>query len=237
MIQGVLVKTTLVDYPGKVAAAYFMSGCNLYCPYCYNVELVENTLPKEDSISPLQVLEHLKKRKNILSGIVLSGGEPLIHSELPYLIAEIKKIGMKVKLDTNGMLPEKLEKLFDSKETSPDFVALDVKTSPKRYFELTKNQIFSKDYEKNILQSIEFLSTLPADHREFRTVFVPPLIGKNDIATLANILPSDASWMFANFRAENCLNKEYNKLTPYTSKEIDQLIEQAKKIIPGTQLR
>jgi len=237
MIRGVLVKTTLVDYPGKVAAAYFMSGCNLYCPYCYNVELVENTLPKEDSTSPKEVIAHLQKRKAVLGGITLSGGEPLIHKELSEFIAEIKKIGISVKLDTNGMLPEKLEQLFEKPETTPDFVALDVKTAPKRYKELARDRENDSNYTKNIQKTIAIVSRMAPENREFRTVLVPPLIDTKDIEAIAQLLPKDASWQFANFRAENCLNKEYNNISPYTETKINELILYAQSFIKGAELR
>ncbi|OJF77587.1 MAG: anaerobic ribonucleoside-triphosphate reductase activating protein [Treponema sp. CETP13] len=237
MIRGVLVKTTLVDYPGKVAAAYFMSGCNLYCPYCYNVELVENTLPNEDSTSPKEVIAHLQKRKAVLGGITLSGGEPLIHKELPEFIAEIKKIGISVKLDTNGMLPERLEQLFEKPETTPNFVALDVKTAPERYKELARAKESNINYTKNIQQSISIVSRMAPENREFRTVLVPPLIASKDIEAIAQLLPKDASWQFAEFRAENCINKAYNSISTYTNSEVESLISQAKAIIPNAKLR
>jgi pyruvate formate lyase activating enzyme len=237
MIRGVLIKTTLVDFPGKVASTYFMSGCNLYCPYCYNVELVEDTLPQEDSVSPSQLLEHLIKRQKVLGGVVLSGGEPLIHSELSNLIIEIKKLGLQVKLDTNGMLPDRLESLLKTKTTSPDFIALDVKTSPERYYELSREQTKSEKFAKNIQKTIKLLSKLPANMREFRTVLVPPLISKDEISKIAALLPKNASWQFANFRAENCLNKEYNNISPYNDNQIKQLVEYAHSLINGAELR
>ena len=113
---GVLIKTTLVDFPGKVASAYFLRGCNLRCPYCYNVELVKgiskDTQVEESNqqfVSPVQVLEHLFNRKNVMNGLVISGGEPLLNPVTPELIRRAKKMGYSVKLDTNGTLPLLLE--------------------------------------------------------------------------------------------------------------------------------
>ena len=137
---GVLIKTTLVDFPGKVAASYFLRGCNLRCPYCYNVELVKgiskDTQVEESNqqfVSPVQVLEHLFNRKNVMNGLVISGGEPLLNPVTPELIRRAKKMGYSVKLDTNGTLPLLLEKLLSDPETRPDFIAMDFKTSPSRY--------------------------------------------------------------------------------------------------------
>ncbi len=130
---GVLVKTSLVDFPGRVAAALFLGGCNLRCPYCYNTELVTGNALPEDAVSASQVLAHLEKRKNVLTGFVISGGEPLLSPVTEYLITQARALGYKIKLDTNGTLPERLSHLLQSPALCPDFVALDVKTSPEKY--------------------------------------------------------------------------------------------------------
>ena len=125
MLSGALIKTSLVDYPGKVACAWFLTMCDLRCPYCYSGELVFNRLPPEDSYTEERVFEHLKRRRNVLSGFVISGGEALMRPELPELIRKAKALGYQVKLDTNGMHPDALEKLFSDDATTPDFIAVD----------------------------------------------------------------------------------------------------------------
>ena len=106
-IQGFL-KTTLLDYPGKVACTIFTSGCNLRCPFCHNAFLVTQA-DKNEEISKLEILEFLKKRKGILDGVCVSGGEPLLYDDIFDFIGEIKKIVLLVKLDTNGTFPEKIK--------------------------------------------------------------------------------------------------------------------------------
>ncbi|MBQ9630473.1 MAG: radical SAM protein, partial [Treponema sp.] len=107
---GALFKTTLVDFPGLVACSFFLRGCNMRCPYCYNVGLVLNEDDKNLS-SIAELYAHLEKRKNVLSGLVVSGGEALANSLTPEIIKEAKSLGYKIKLDTNGTLSEKLEEL------------------------------------------------------------------------------------------------------------------------------
>lgn len=233
MLSGILIKTTLVDYPARVAATWFLCGCNIRCPYCYNGELVLNNLAVHDAVYLKEVYEHLNKRKNVLSGFVLSGGEALIHSEIPKIISSVKAMGYKVKIDTNGLLPDKLKTLFKSPNTKPDFIAIDIKTAPDRYALLG----YENDATPLLEQSISIASALPASCFEFRTVLVPPLVTKDDIEAMAKLLPKDSVWHFAPFRSENCLDPSYNEITAYTDREMGELVEFAKKFVPNATLR
>lgn len=228
---GVLVKTTLVDYPGRIAAIFFVEGCNLLCPYCYNADLVVRNKQYE-SVSFDKVLEHLIHRKNVLSGFVISGGEPLLYSSIQEIILQVRNLGYKVKLDTNGMMPDRLEYLIKS-EACPDFIALDVKTVPDRYTVLGSSCIGAA----NIRKSIQLLSQLPAEQREFRTVLVPSLVQQTDINIIASLLPQDAAWMLTNFRPGNCVDDRYNHLIPYTDIQVQDFVDYAKTLIPGATLR
>ncbi|MGN0740895.1 MAG: anaerobic ribonucleoside-triphosphate reductase activating protein [Treponema sp.] len=244
---GVLIKTTLVDFPGKVASSYFLRGCNLRCPYCYNTELIKSELnPENHSIqknpdfkSPVEVLEHLYKRKNVLEGFVISGGEPLLNPAAPLLIKEAKKMGYKIKLDTNGTLPLMLESLISNSDTRPDFIALDIKTSPEKYKARIPviTQFENADIKSLLEQSVKLIKTLGQKNYEVRTVLVPSLVEKDDIKNIAGLIPHDASWQFAQFRNENCLDPEFNKITPYTDGKLRELTEYARTFIPGASLR
>ena len=228
---GALVKTSLVDYPQKVAAAVFLHGCNLRCPYCYNVELVNGTPNDYDSVTYDDVINHLKKRKNVLSGFVISGGEPCLSPFLDSLIKDARDLGYFIKLDTNGTFPEKLESIFSNTALIPDFVAMDFKTSPEKY------ELCGKDAVDKIKKSISIISQLSSEKREFRTVLVPGLVNESDIEAMAHYLPKNAAWRFARFRNDNCIDKNYEKLAPYPQEEIDSLVALAKKYIPDSVLR
>lgn len=236
---GVLVKTTLVDFPGVVSSAIFLSGCNLRCPYCYNTGLVLNNGDAPEAVTLQEVTAHLEQRKNVIKGFVISGGEALLSPMLLPLLRTARELGYKIKLDTNGIADNRLEDLLSS-EYCPDFIALDVKTAPSRYAELAPAALSDEKKQKlttSLLHSIKLISALPANRREFRTVLVPPLVKEADIREIAAVLPSDASWMFAQFRNENCLNPEYNNIAPYIQKELDSLVSTAQSLIPGAQLR
>ena len=128
MICG-LQKMTLLDYPGKIACTVFLGGCNFRCPFCHNSELFmgkpEKLMEEED------FFQFLSKRKGLLDGVCVSGGEPALYKELPAFLAKIKELGFLVKLDTNGSRPEVLRKLIEKKLV--DYVAMDVKNSPAMY--------------------------------------------------------------------------------------------------------
>ena len=245
---GVLVKTTCVDFPGRVAGSFFLKGCNIRCPYCYNIGLVldDCEIPFGTETEPLntvaELFAHLEKRQGILSGLVISGGEPLLNPYTPLIIRRAKELGYKIKIDTNGTLPEKLKSLIDNQELKPDFIAMDIKTSPSRYSTLIcgdKSPFFGRSdyFEKVLRESTELVASYPADCREWRTVLVPGLVTKEDIAEMAKLLPQDASWQFAQFMNKNCLDPSYNDIYPYTDAEAAELIDYAKTLINNANLR
>lgn len=235
--RGVLVKTTAVDYPGRIAAAFFLSGCNLRCPYCQNAALVTGgegrTPPSLCSIDEL--FTHLEKRRGVISALVLSGGEPLVTPAASEILSRAKSMGLRVKLDTNGTLPDALERIVQDDRTRPDFIAMDIKTAPARYGELCGDK--NADYKSLLEHSISIISAYPRDCREWRTVLVPPLVGESDIGIMAAMLPRDASWQFAQFRPGGCISSDYDTLLPMTDGEAAALVARARRVIPGSVLR
>lgn len=257
-----LQKTTLVNYPRRVAAAVFLPGCNLRCPYCYNGELVcasvsEGPVRKasqsgaNDYVPIEAVYEHIEKRKPVLQGLVISGGEALLSPVLPELILRARKAGLAVKLDTNGLLPDALSSLLQDQALCPDMIALDIKTSPARYRELgfcrpvsaspaiqppaaqqleaaLKRTLMILQQKKTFCRPIEI---------EYRTVLVPPLVAAADIGAISEQLPADAAWFFASFLPGNCLNPAWNEIRPYTQAETETLIRLAQTKIPNSRLR
>lgn len=240
---GVLVKTTCVDFPGLVATSFFLKGCNLYCPYCYNTALVDfNTSSKMEFSTLQELFSHLEKRVGIISGLVISGGEPLLNPYTPIIIKKGKELGYKIKIDTNGTLPQKIEALLNDDDLCPDFIAMDIKTSLNRYATdiCAHSSPHFGDVEyfsTNLQKSIKLISNLPTKNREFRTVLVPTLVNKEDINNIASFLPKDATWQFAQFQNKNCLNPSFNEITPYTEQEINELISYAKTLISNSSLR
>jgi pyruvate formate lyase activating enzyme len=212
----------LVDYPGCVAAVIFFSGCNLRCPWCHNGDLVRGLSAKSPGAMGIgDAFAHLEKRGNVLDGAVLSGGEPTLHDDvLPDLIRRIKALGLKVKLDTNGTMPEALERLLAGAETTPDYIAMDLKLAPERYRELLPSGVREKSgpaIAGAIRRSARLLREAAAarDARgarapfvEFRSLDLPVFTGEDRaaLAELAGHLP----WTTRPFVPGNCLDPAWN---------------------------
>ena len=187
----------------------FLSGCNLRCPWCHNSELV---LGEADSKVTLpQAMAHLRKRRQVLGGVVLSGGEPCLWDGLFDLIKEIKRLSLPVKLDTNGMFPEILEKLICNEETRPDFIAMDLKLAPERYIELIPSGGKPANPAEALIRSSTLIRSSGIAH-EFRTLCLPEkYIAEKDLAALSH-LALDSPWHIRPFRGGNCLDSTWDSL-------------------------
>lgn len=173
-----LNKTTLLDYPGRVAATVFTGGCNFRCPYCHNGGLVLK--PSEQlRLSEEEILSYLEKRKTVLKGVCITGGEPTLQDDLPDFLYKIKKIGYDIKLDTNGYAPVVLRKLV--LEGLIDYVAMDIKSSPEAYGAAAG--VEQLDLEK-VEESAAFLKQEDIDF-EFRTTVVKELHQKEELLAIA----------------------------------------------------
>ncbi len=176
-----LQKMTLLDYPEKVACTVFLPGCNFRCPFCHNGHLLERP---EDCMDSGTLLEFLRKRRGILDGVCVTGGEPTLQPELPSLLAEIKALGYSVKLDTNGSRPEVLRSLVEAGLV--DYVAVDAKNSPGRYAETVGVQHLDMNA---IEESLSYLIKGNVDY-ELRTTLVEPLHDAQSILEMGQWLAS-----------------------------------------------
>ncbi len=186
-------KTTLLDYPGRVASTLFLGGCNFCCPFCHNSSLV--TSPKSEPFYEMDdVLRFLEKRQGILDGVCISGGEPTIHLELPSLCRKIKALGYPVKLDTNGTNPGLLQKLAG--EHLIDYVAMDIKSSPNRYPALTG--VAAPDID-SVRRSVKWLLAGPLPY-EFRTTVVQELHTKEDFIEISRWISGAQQYFLQAYR-------------------------------------
>ena len=170
-----LQKVSLVDYDGQISATIFTSGCNFACPFCHNSGLVKGIEPE---IPTGEILEYLTKRKNVLTAVCISGGEPTLHKDLPELIAKIKSLGYLVKLDTNGTNLSMLKYLVDNQLI--DYIAMDIKNSLDNY-----NNTTGTDKDFNIKETIDYIMSCGIDY-EFRTTLLnmPITVGSGAIITI-----------------------------------------------------
>lgn len=220
---GGLQKLSLVDYPGKTAAAIFTVGCNFRCGYCHNPELV---LPERfDKEIPLEeVFEFLEKRQGLLDGIVVSGGEPTMHDDLPEFLSSIKKMGYLVKLDSQGSNPKMLKRIID--EGSIDFIAMDIKSTLPKY-----STVVARPVDPAAIQeSIKLIMNSGLDY-EFRTTAVKQLMSVEDFEEIGKMLNGAKRYAFQKFRAGISLNPQFNRFEPFSDQDTEKIVGIMKKYV------
>ncbi|MDD8049501.1 MAG: anaerobic ribonucleoside-triphosphate reductase activating protein [Thomasclavelia sp.] len=210
-------KLSLLDYPGKMAATIFTGGCNLRCPFCQNSDLVY--LPENSyEISKEDIMTFLKKRVNVLEGVCITGGEPLLHLGLKPFIKEVKKLGYLVKLDTNGTNCNYLKELVD--EGLIDYIAMDIKNTTNKYSLTVGVDNFNTN---EIKKSVEYIKNCGVDY-EFRTTIVKEFHTENDIKELGLWLKGSKQYYIQNFEdSERVIQKglhSVEKETLYKFKDI-----------------
>lgn len=216
-------KTTLIDYPGKLACTVFLAGCNFRCPWCYSSELVLPTkIIKQPRIDEKEFFGFLRQRQDKLEGVVICGGEPTINKDLPQFVQKIKNLGFKVKLDTNGSNPGMLKDLVLGNLI--DYVAMDVKVP---HDNLTYQKIIGEGVKMDdIKDSVDFLKQGKVDW-EFRTTTVQGIHSKEDFLEIAKwIGGQNVKYYLQNFRAEKTIDPEFEKVRPYDKKFFDQVIKE-----------
>lgn len=229
-IKGFL-PVTLLDWPGKIAAMIFLGGCNFRCQFCYNQELVINP-EKMPTIKEKDVFDYLKKKKNWLDGVVISGGEPTIHKKLPEFCQKIKKMDLGIQIQTNGTNPEMLEKLV--KDKLVDYIAMDIKGPLHKYSQITDTAVDTKKIKK----SIEIIKNNPKVDAEFRTTVVPGLIDKNNIKEMVLLIKdTDHPYYLQQFRNIETMNPKFKKQEPYLVNELKKMLVIAKKYYNKVELR
>ena len=222
-----LQKLTLLDYPGKMAATVFTYGCNLRCPFCHNALLV--TEESDGGISEEEVLSFLSKRKGMLEGVCVTGGEPLLQPDIEDFLRAIKDMGFAVKLDTNGTLPEKLKAVV--RKGLVDFVAMDIKNCRDKYA-LTSGKTCMN--LSAIDESIRFLLSGAVD-AEFRTTVVKNLHTEEDLIKIASWISGCDRYFIQQFVDSG--NLIDNSLSGYTDYELTAMYKQVKRKLPVTKLR
>ena len=205
-------KLTLVDYPGKMACIIFTEGCNYRCPYCHNSLLVYEKSDYE--ISEDEIFNYLDKRKGIIEGIVISGGEPTIQKDLIEFLKKLRNYPISIKLDTNGSNPDILEKILDNNLV--DYVAMDIKNSIKKYPITTAIKNINVD---NVLKSIKLLIHSNIDY-EFRTTIVKELHDIDDIKEIRKLI-GKSKYYIQNFKDNE--NVKYSNLHGFTSNELKEI--------------
>ncbi len=224
-IQG-YQKMTLLDFPGKVACTVFTGGCNLRCPFCHNADLVRH--PVKGASMEDEVLEYLERRKGLIDGVCVTGGEPLLQPDLSAFLQKVKGMGYLVKLDTNGMLPGRLAEVLDSGLL--DYVAMDVKSSPEGYSRAVGCDVDAAVFEK----SIRLIQDSGVAH-EFRTTAVKGIHTVEDFSGIGRWIGRDEPYFIQCFQdSGNLLASGCQAFSP---DETAALLAAAKAHLPRAAVR
>jgi pyruvate formate lyase activating enzyme len=226
IIKG-LEKQTLLDYPGKLACIVFTFGCNFRCGYCHNPELVVDDMRPE--ITQDSILRFLEERKDFLEGVVITGGEPTLHSDLPVFISKIKKLGFAVKLDTNGSNPKMLMELIDKKLL--DYVAMDVKAPLDSYESVANVKVNVKDIE----ESVRLVRSFP--NYEFRLTAVPGLFDEEQAKKIGEWLKGSKKFCLQQFKGTKTLDKSFVNKKPFSKEEMNKFCSVLKPYFSKCEVR
>lgn len=205
-------KTSLVDYPDRVASVLFTPGCNLRCPYCHNWRIVMD--PKPPFMNEETALSTLGARRKYVDAVVVTGGEPTFHQELPKFLKRLKERGFAVKLDTNGFYPQVLEECL----AYVDYVALDVKTSLEKYWQLGAGST------AGLMRTLAMLKTGKVEY-EFRTTIVPGFVDNENITRIGELVKGAKTLAIQQFVSGDTLDKNYSILKPYANETITKFAE------------
>ncbi len=228
------VGVSLSDWDGKVSSVVFLPGCNFRCPFCYNKGLVLH--PEEmPTVAYGQVEAYLETNQKWIDGVVLTGGEPTLHGDLPLLCARIKKMGFRVKVDTNGTNPAMMNRLIDEKLV--DYVALDVKAplTKEKYSEACG--VGAGPFLGKVGGVIQTLLNGSVEY-EFRTTVIPTLHQTEDIEKICLTIKGCRKYALQNFKSEvETINPKYQNLKPFSGTQMENFLNVAKKIVPNTIVR
>ena len=223
-IQG-YQKLTLLDFPGKVACTLFTGGCNLRCPFCHNASLV--LTPHESQNMEDEVLDYLTRRKGLLDGVCITGGEPLLQPDLMEFMQKIKALGLTIKLDTNGSFPKKLKEILESGLV--DYVAMDIKSSLEGYPKAIGCEIDPAPFE----ESIKLLKNSKIPH-EFRTTAVKGIHTPADFSKISELIGDEPYFIQGFVDSGNLLGEG---CSAFSESESQELLARAKEHTPTARLR
>jgi len=219
-----LQKTSLLDFPDKVASVLYTPGCNLRCPFCHNWRIIVD--PQPPFLQEGAALQILERRKKYVDAVVISGGEPCMHKELPRFLAKLKERGFKVKLDTNGFYPNVL------KECLPqvDYVAMDIKTSQEKY------KLLGATDTTGFMKSIDLLKSGKTPF-EFRTTVVPEIVTAQDITCIAKMINGSKIHALQQFVPQDTLDKHFQTLMVYAPETISEFAKEIQQFTDKVVLR
>ena len=228
MKLGGLQKMTLLDFPGRVACTVFTVGCNFRCPFCHNRSLVVS--PAVPEFSQDDFFAFLRKRKGLLDGVAVTGGEPLLHPDMPAFLEKIRSLGFAVKLDTNGAFPDRLRAILEA--GLADYVAMDVKNSPEKYEQTAGAAGLLPQVERSVALLLEGKTPF-----EFRTTLVDELHEASDFAAIGRWIAGAERYFIQGYVDSGDILGGGERFHAASSEKAKACLEAVRPFIPGAQLR
>ncbi|MEE8590090.1 MAG: anaerobic ribonucleoside-triphosphate reductase activating protein [Spirochaetia bacterium] len=228
-------KTSLIEYPGKVATVLFTGGCNFRCPFCYNADLVQR--PQELADLPGEtVLEYLRTNRGLYQALVISGGEPTLNAETPEFLAEVKALDLCTGLETNGTNPDMIAGLL--KEDLVDYIAMDVKAplTWEAYRRAAGLNEGNRGWIEKIRATLELLKTAKAEI-ELRCTLVPKIHNREDLLNLARQLQGHRRFVLQQFVPERALDPLYRDEAPFNAETLRELRSQIADLFGSCEVR
>ena len=230
------VNLSLVDWDGKLSSVIFLPNCNFRCPFCYNSTLVLHP-EREETIPFERVEDYLKKQRGWIDGVCITGGEPMLHKDLPDFCSKLKKMGFLVKIDTNGSNPTMMKELMDRELI--DYIAVDIKAplTVKKYSKATG--INAEKLLGKAKETVRILLGSKIDY-EFRTTVVPTLHEEDDIKEICDGVKGCKKYVLQNFDVslgKTTIDPDFSKLKPFTDEEMKKFLTIAQEILPNVKLR
>jgi len=228
------VDISLIDWDQKVSSVIFLPNCNLRCPYCYNTSLV--LYPEKLPTIPFENIEtYLQKNKDWIDGVVITGGEPTLHNDLPNLCQNLKKLNLLVKVDTNGTNPKIVEELLNKELV--DYIAMDIKAPLTEQKYLEASGVHAKTLIEKIKETTDILIKSPIEY-EFRTTLVPTIHHPKDVQEMCHQIKGCKKYVLQNYKTNvETINPNFKNLKPFPEKKMRMFLRTATRIIPNTIIR
>jgi pyruvate formate lyase activating enzyme len=233
IVQGIkgFLGISLLDFPGRIAAVVFLSGCNLRCPFCHNSLLFSEAQGLQD-LRLDELIEAIHRRRKLIDGVVVTGGEPTVHSQLTYLLRSLRTTGLAIKLDTNGLRTNILKVLL--KERLVDYIAVDMKLTPERYPEALQAPV---DAGRKLQETVLLLKSVSGLEYEYRTTCVPGLVGESDILNISKMIAGAPAYYLQQYVPLYVTHPDLQGRPPYPREVLERFQEIARPYVQEIGLR